>query len=88
LESRAYYDIVENYCGLARITGKSTSPHIFKHTCISKMVRASMSANEIQQHVGNASLQTLQNYIHLNNQDIKTKVKSALTVEQKDPMIQ
>ncbi|MGB6296190.1 MAG: tyrosine-type recombinase/integrase [Rivularia sp. (in: cyanobacteria)] len=64
---------------LAKKTGIKASPHLFRHTHATELIRAGWDMMHIQKRLGHASVQTTINtYVHLNDSDLKEEYKKYL----------
>ncbi|WP_333023294.1 tyrosine-type recombinase/integrase [Wolbachia endosymbiont of Pentidionis agamae] len=55
---------------------KILSPHAFRHSFATHLLRRGVNTKSLQQLLGHSSLGTTQNYIHLDNQDIQNMHKN------------
>lgn len=62
--------IVKKYIGKAKI-GKDITPHCFRHTCASHMLKGKADLRHIQEILGHASVQTTQIYTKVELSDLK-----------------
>lgn len=69
LSLTAFKSIVSKYtAGLTTVTLQDITPHSFRHTFITKMIKEGIAHEVIQKYVG-VTLETLQTYTHLNHKD-------------------
>jgi integrase/recombinase XerD len=64
------WHIVRKYVRRAGIA-KPVSPHTFRHSCATHMVRAGASIRHLQELLGHSSLETTQIYTHVTISDLK-----------------
>lgn len=65
----SFKNVVNTYtAGLTTITSQKITPHSFRHTFITKMIKMGVPIPFIQKYVG-ITLETLQTYTHLNHND-------------------
>ena len=58
---------------LAKTLNIPFSPHIFRHTHATELLRSGWDASYVQKRLGHKDIQTTINtYAHLNDQDLKT----------------
>lgn len=73
-ELRHVWDRMRGYMGLAG--DKDFSPHVCRHTCASRLVRAGVSLPVVQAWLGHKNIQTTMRYSHLYPQDLMNAVKA------------
>ena len=57
---------------LAKKTGIETSPHLFRHTHATELIRAGWDLAHVQKRLGHTSIQTTINtYVHLTDDDLQ-----------------
>lgn len=70
---------------LTKKTGIKASPHLFRHTHATELIRAGWDMMHIQKRLGHASVQTTINtYVHLNDSDLKEEYQKYLEHQQKN----
>jgi integrase/recombinase XerD len=78
----ALTDMVKSYARKAKIK-KNISPHTFRHTCATLMLRNKANVRHIQELLGHASLDTTQVYTSVSIADLK-EVHSKCHPREKD----
>lgn len=69
---------------LAKKTGIETSPHLFRHTHATELIRAGWDLAHVQKRLGHTSIQTTINtYVHLTDDDLQQEYQKYL-LQQKD----
>lgn len=67
-----YSSVRKLFQKLQRKTGIKVTPHVFRHTHATEMIRSGMRSEFVQKRVGHKQLQTtVETYTHLNDQDMK-----------------
>ncbi|MEP0754078.1 site-specific integrase [Trichocoleus sp. Lan] len=68
---------------LEKATGVEATPHAFRHTHATELIRSGMEMSYVQKRLGHASIQTtLSTYVHLQDEDLKQAYQDYL--EQRD----
>lgn len=70
LSKNMIWEIVKSYSGKAKIK-KTISPHTFRHTCATLMLRNNANIRHIQELLGHASLDSTQVYASVSITDLK-----------------
>lgn len=70
LSKNMIWEIVKSYTKKARIK-KNISPHTFRHTCATLMLRNKANIRHIQELLGHSSLDSTQVYSHVSITDLK-----------------
>lgn len=73
-ELRRCWDKMRAHMGLTE--DKDFSPHVCRHTCASRLVRAGVSIPVVQAWLGHKNIQTTMRYSHLYPQDLMNAVKA------------
>jgi len=68
----------------AKIT-KNVTPHIFRHTSITRMLRNGMTDEQARAHTGHKSTKAFERYDHLTSEDVGDKVIESLSFNKKIP---
>ena len=68
-ESGLIYKVVGRYADQAKVAG--VTPHVFRHTCATHMLRGRANIRHIQELLGHRSLETTQRYTRLEITDLK-----------------
>ncbi len=63
-------DLVGKYARLAGV-GKRVTPHVWRHTCATHLVRNRASLRHVQEMLGHRALTTTERYLHLTITDLK-----------------
>jgi len=63
-------DLIARYAGTANLQ-KKISPHTFRHTCATALVRNNAGIRHVQELLGHARLSTTQEYVRLTINDLK-----------------
>jgi site-specific recombinase XerD len=63
------YHIVKKYARLAKVAG--VTPHVFRHTCATHMLKGRAGIRHIQELLGHRCLATTQRYTRLEITDLK-----------------
>ena len=67
-----YSTIYTKFRRMAKKQGIPFSPHIFRHTHATELLRSGWDASYVQKRLGHKDIQTTINtYAHLNDQDLK-----------------
>jgi len=82
LSKNMTWEIVKRYAGKSRIK-KNISPHTFRHTCATLMLRNKANVRHIQELLGHASLDSTQVYASVSITDLK-EVHSKCHPREKD----
>ena len=82
LSKNVLWEIVKRYSKKTRIK-KNISPHTFRHTCATLMLRNKANIRHIQELLGHASLDSTQVYSHVSITDLK-EVHSKCHPREKD----
>jgi integrase/recombinase XerD len=82
LSKNMIWEIVKSYTRKARIK-KNISPHTFRHTCATLMLRNKANIRHIQELLGHSSLDSTQVYSHVSITDLK-EVHSKCHPREKD----
>jgi integrase/recombinase XerD len=70
LSKNMVWELVKKYARKARIK-KSVSPHTFRHTCATAMLRNKADIRAVQELLGHESLESTQVYTHISINDLK-----------------
>jgi len=70
LSKNVVWETVRRYAGRARLK-KTVSPHTFRHTCATLMLRNRANIRHIQEMLGHASLNSTQVYASVSIADLK-----------------
>ena len=70
MQPMAVWHIVKKYSRLAGL-GKPISPHTFRHSCATHMLRAGAPIRHLQELLGHASLATTQVYTRITINDLR-----------------
>jgi integrase/recombinase XerD len=70
LSKNMVWELVKKYARKARIK-KSVSPHTFRHTCATAMLRNKADIRAVQELLGHESLESTQIYTHISINDLK-----------------
>ena len=69
----SYSTVYTKFSRLAKTLNIPFSPHIFRHTHATELLRSGWDASHVQKRLGHKDIQTTINtYAHLNDQDLKT----------------
>jgi integrase/recombinase XerD len=72
LEPLNYRAVRQLFIRLSQKVGFAVTPHMFRHTHATELIRQGWDAALVQKRLGHASIQTtLDIYSHLDNQDLK-----------------
>lgn len=64
---------------LSRVTGIEVTPHMFRHTHATELIRNGMEMSYVQKRLGHASIQTtIDTYVHVNSEDMKREYQKYL----------
>ena len=70
MSKNAIADVVGKYAKLARIK-KRVTPHCWRHTCATHLVKNSANLRHVQEMLGHKQLSTTERYLHLTIADLK-----------------
>ena len=70
LSKNMVWELVKKYAKQARIK-KTVSPHTFRHTCATAMLRNKADIRAVQELLGHESLESTQVYTHISINDLK-----------------
>lgn len=70
IDAHSVGDLVKRHAQLARIR-KHVTPHVWRHTCATHMVRNNANLRHVQDILGHASLATTERYLRLTITDLK-----------------
>lgn len=70
LSKNALAERIEHYRRVADI-GHAVSPHTFRHSCATHMIRNRANIRHVQEMLGHVNLNTTQQYLHLTITDLK-----------------
>ena len=74
LKPQAVYDL---FSRLKQTTGIAATPHLFRHTHATELIRDDWDMSHVQKRLGHASVQTTVNtYVHLTDRDLKQAYQS------------
>ncbi len=68
--------MVYTYAGRAGITEKNVSPHTFRHTFATDLLRESRNLRLVQKALGHADISTTQIYTHIVDEELESAMKS------------
>ncbi len=78
-----YSTVQALFCRLSNETGIKVTPHQFRHTHATNLIREGMPMAYVQKRLGHASIQTtIDTYVHVSNEDMKHEYQNYL--EQRD----
>ena len=70
-----YGSVITLFNRISKKIGVDVSPHIFRHTHATELLRSGWDMAYIQKRLGHSNIQTTANiYAHLNNDDIKKEL--------------
>lgn len=73
-----YGAVADLFARLSRATGIVATPHMFRHTCATRLLRAGVKAEVVQRLLGHASVSTtIDTYAHLNIEDVRHELHRA-----------
>ena len=70
LRRNALAELIAKYARKARLH-KTITPHTFRHTCATALVRNNAGIRHVQEMLGHAQLSTTQEYVRLTINDLK-----------------
>lgn len=81
-----YPAITALFMRLARSTGVTATPHMFRHSYATRLLRAGVKAEVVQKLLGHASVSTtIDTYAHLGIEDVRRDLVGAGVLEQTGP---
>lgn len=73
-EPLKYHSVLDLFIRLQKKTGIHVTPHMLRHSHATELIRSGWDAAYVQKRLGHANVQTtLNTYVHLSNDDMKTK---------------
>lgn len=80
-----YPAVIDLFARLARHTGVTATPHMFRHTYATRLLRSGVKAEVVQQLLGHASVATtIDTYAHLTVEDVRRELRRAGCLEMED----
>ena len=71
-----YHAIQDLFNRLSKKSGVHVTPHMFRHTHATELIKAGWDSSYVQKRLGHSSVQTtIEQYTHLNNADLKDAFK-------------
>ena len=76
LSTRSVRSLFQRYKGLAGIDDPNVTAHCLRHTCATELVHdPNFELHEVSNILGHASLQSTQPYLHINNPELREKMR-------------
>ena len=75
LNPRDIRQMVYTYAEKAGIKGKEVSPHIFRHTFASDLLRSTNNLRKVQKALGHSDISTTQIYTHIVDEELEEAMK-------------
>ena len=80
-----YPAVTDLFARLARHTGVAATPHMFRHTYATRLLRSGVKTEVVQQLLGHASVTTtIDTYVQLTVEDVRRELRRAGRLEAED----
>ena len=74
-----YGSVITTFNRISKKTGVKITPHIFRHTHATELIRSGWDLAYVQKRLGHTNIQTTANaYVHLTNDDMKKELENFL----------